>query len=114
MQFVGRDVAKVAVRLSQATPFTGNTVLISRDDEFADALASGLLQNAGPLLLVPRDGPLPQMVRDQISDKQGRSSLLHQHPGTATCKDAPQIFAQFPQRMPKAIAPEFVRDEIAS
>ncbi len=54
-----------------------------------------------------------ELLRDQISDKQGRSSLLHQHPGTATCADAPQIFAQFPQRMPKAITAEFVRDEIA-
>src|SRR5690606_14620913 len=55
-----------------------------------------------------------ELLRERISDQQGRNSLLHQHPGTTGRNDAPQIFTQFPQRMPKAITPEFVRDEIAS
>jgi phosphomethylpyrimidine synthase len=52
-------------------------------------------------------------MRDKIGASQARTSLLHQHPGTEGRVDAPGLFAQFPQRMPKAITAEFVRDEVA-
>ena len=52
-------------------------------------------------------------LREKLSDKQLRNSLLHQHPGTPAREDAPQIFRQFEQNLPQAITPEFVRDEIA-
>jgi phosphomethylpyrimidine synthase len=54
-----------------------------------------------------------ELMRDRISDKETRNSLLHQHPGTEGRPDAPGIFSRFPQRLPKAITPEFVRDEVA-
>jgi phosphomethylpyrimidine synthase len=52
-------------------------------------------------------------LREKLSDQQLRNSLLHQHQGTAGQGDAPQIFSQFPQNLPKFITPEFVRDEVA-
>jgi putative cell wall-binding protein len=59
--------AEVAARLSEATFESAGTVLIGRDDEFADAMTSGLLQADSPLLLVPRDGPVPQRVLDELA-----------------------------------------------
>ena len=48
--------ADVAVRLSETTPFQDvERVVVARDDDFADALASGVMQAAAPLLLVARD-----------------------------------------------------------
>jgi putative cell wall-binding protein len=59
--------AELAVRLSEETPFADVArVVISRDDEFADALASGLMQSDAPLLLVPPQGPVPARVLDEI------------------------------------------------
>ena len=46
--------------------------------------------------------------------KPTAGSLAHQHAGVADRNDAPGIFAQFPQRIPKFITPEFVRDEVAA
>lgn len=59
---------EVAARLAEAT-FADDvdTVLIGRDDVFADSMASGVLQGGSPLLLVPRDGPLPRRVRDELA-----------------------------------------------
>ena len=58
---------EIAARLSEATPFESvDTVLIGRDDEFADALASGVLQDESPLLLLPSDQPVPDRVRDEL------------------------------------------------
>ncbi|HUG87003.1 MAG TPA: cell wall-binding repeat-containing protein, partial [Euzebya sp.] len=59
----------VAVELSRATFADGGaqTVLIGRDDVFADSLASGVAQAEGPLLLVPSAGPVPQVVLDEIA-----------------------------------------------
>ena len=60
--------AEIAVRLSEATPVgTAGRVLISRDDQFADALASGYLQTDAPLLMVPKDGPVPPRVLTEIA-----------------------------------------------
>ena len=58
----------VTVELSQATfPDEGaDVVLIGRSDVFADSLASGVLQDEGPLLLVPTDGPVPAAVSAEI------------------------------------------------
>ena len=54
-----------------------------------------------------------ERLRDQLSDKVPRRSMLHQHPGTSGRADAPGVFAKFPQAMPKYITPEFVCDEVA-
>ena len=57
----------IAVALSQATPLPApDTVLIGRDDDFADALASGVMQSRSPLLLVPSAGPLPETVVEEV------------------------------------------------
>ena len=57
----------IAVALSQATPLPApDTVLIGRDDDFADALASGVIQSRSPLLLVPSAGPLPETVVEEV------------------------------------------------
>ena len=48
-----------------------------------------------------------------FSEKAARQSLDHRHPDGSTRADAPQIFARFPQAMPRQITPEFVRDEVA-
>ena len=52
-------------------------------------------------------------LRDKLSDKEFRNSLLHQHAGTPDLADAPEIFRQYEQNLPKAITPDFVRDEVA-
>lgn len=57
----------VAVAVSQASPVDRvDEVIIARDDAFADALSSGGLQAASPLLLVPSRGPVPRAVADEI------------------------------------------------
>ncbi len=53
-------------------------------------------------------------LRDQFSEAETRQSLLHQHAGTTGRPDAPGIFPRFPQRMPRRMTPEFVRDEVAA
>lgn len=59
--------AELAATISAETFDTGaQRVLISRDDAFADALASGVLQGDAPLLLVPTAGPLPNAVVVEI------------------------------------------------
>ncbi|HUG83805.1 MAG TPA: cell wall-binding repeat-containing protein, partial [Euzebya sp.] len=45
-----------------AAPADVDTVLIGRDDDFADSLSSGYLQQDAPLLLVPGGGPIPPDV----------------------------------------------------
>lgn len=75
----------IALALSNETTFTGNQVILSRDDEFADALASGLLQSDAPLLLVPTSGPIPQGVSDRIASLgAGEAVILG---GTAAISD---------------------------
>lgn len=59
--------AEIAVRLSEATPLQDvQTVVIGRDDRFADALASGVMQDEWPLLLVPSGGPVPPRVVGEL------------------------------------------------
>ncbi|HUG84539.1 MAG TPA: cell wall-binding repeat-containing protein, partial [Euzebya sp.] len=49
----------------------------SRDDNFADALASGLLQREAPLLLVPSQGPVPDRILAEIQRLgAGRATIL--------------------------------------
>lgn len=77
----------LAVRILEATPFPEpvETVLVSRDDRFADALASGLLQDAAPLLLLPTDGPLPAEVAATLDRlAPGRAIVLG---GTSAVSD---------------------------
>lgn len=73
---VGVSNVDVAVRLSETTPFSGDTVVISRDDEFADALASGVLQADAPLLLVPTGGPLPAGVLQRMTDLAPQRAVI--------------------------------------
>jgi phosphomethylpyrimidine synthase len=54
-----------------------------------------------------------ERMHSQFSATQPRDSLLQQHPGAQGRADAPGVFSQFPQRMPRVITPEFVRDEVA-
>lgn len=60
--------SEIAVEISRGTPrqLPVGRVLIARDDAFADALASGVLQAAAPLLLVPRVGPIPGHVIEEL------------------------------------------------
>lgn len=57
----------MALRLAEVTVDSAETVLIARDDNYADALASGALQADAPLLLLPTAGPVPAAVMDRIS-----------------------------------------------
>ncbi|MEE8603644.1 cell wall-binding repeat-containing protein [Euzebya tangerina] len=61
--------AELSVAISQEMPDDAviDEVLIARDDDFADALASGALQGTRPLLLIPGQGELPAIVGDEIS-----------------------------------------------
>lgn len=67
----------VALELSAlAFPDGGvDTVLVGRDDVFADSLASGAAQADGPLLLVPQAGPVPGDVMAEI-ERLGASRAL--------------------------------------
>ncbi|HUG84283.1 MAG TPA: cell wall-binding repeat-containing protein [Euzebya sp.] len=59
--------AEIAVRLSEGTPLADtSTVVVARDDQFADALASGVLQHDHPMLLVPSTGPIPERVAGEL------------------------------------------------
>lgn len=51
-----------------AAAAAADTLLIARDDNFADALASGVLQGHAPLMLVPSNGPLPDDVARRLAD----------------------------------------------
>jgi putative cell wall-binding protein len=69
--------AEIAVRLSEQTPLPDtSTVLIARDDRFADALASGVLQRTSPLLLVPTTGPIPPRVVGEIARLQATRAIV--------------------------------------
>ncbi|MGI9018161.1 MAG: DVUA0089 family protein [Euzebya sp.] len=69
--------AEIAVRLSEATDLASvQRVVISRDDNFADALASGLLQRNAPLLLVPPNGPVPPRVLGEIQRVGAGEALI--------------------------------------
>jgi phosphomethylpyrimidine synthase len=55
-----------------------------------------------------------QNANREIGDpREPRDSLFQQHPGAPGGTDAPELFAQFPQRLPAVITPEFVREEVA-
>ena len=63
----GISNVEIAVALSQSTfAAPPSSVVVSRDDEFADALSSGVMQADRPLLLVPTNGPIPPRVREEI------------------------------------------------
>ncbi|HUG85792.1 MAG TPA: cell wall-binding repeat-containing protein [Euzebya sp.] len=70
--------ADIAVRVSAATFDTAATVLIGRDDVFADSMASGLLQGAegAPLLLTPPSGPLSADAVDQITQLGATNAIV--------------------------------------
>ncbi|MEZ5405747.1 MAG: phosphomethylpyrimidine synthase ThiC [Verrucomicrobiia bacterium] len=57
-----------------------------------------------------------EMLREQFGETQSRQELTHQHQGSQERNDGfqPSIFHRFPQRLPKTITPEFVRDEVAA
>ena len=62
------DTVEIVSRLAEAT-FDGPTqrVLIGREDNFADNMASAVMQSEAPLLLVPTEGPISQRVRDLLA-----------------------------------------------
>ena len=54
-------------------------------------------------------------LREKFGENVDRNSLLQQHGGSPTQSQfQPSVFQRFPQRMPKFITPEFVRDEVAA
>lgn len=63
----GPDGVQAAAQLSQATSSEATTrVMLASDATFADALASAILQQDGPLLLVPPTLPLPGEVIGEL------------------------------------------------
>jgi phosphomethylpyrimidine synthase len=55
----------------------------------------------------------------RVSDQRGdiiRNDINKQHAGSSSLQDSttPSVFRRFPQRIPKEITPEFVRDEVAA
>ena len=63
----GPEGAQAAAQLSQATSSEGTSrVMLASDASFADALASAVLQQDGPLLLVPPTLPLPGAVIGEL------------------------------------------------
>ena len=63
----GPEGVQVAVQLSQQTDTEGvQRVLLASDSSFADALASAVLQQTGPLLLVPSSLPIPGEVTAEL------------------------------------------------
>ncbi len=50
---------------------------------------------------------------ERFSAGAASNDLLKQHPGGGARGDAPELFARFPQAIPKKITPEFVREEVA-
>ncbi|MGY8671604.1 MAG: phosphomethylpyrimidine synthase ThiC [Verrucomicrobiia bacterium] len=52
-------------------------------------------------------------LREKMSADQPRSSLLHELPNTDSQKNAPGVFSQYPQNMPRRVTAEFVRAEVA-
>jgi putative cell wall-binding protein len=70
------SAAELAVRMSAGTVDLGSSVLIGRDDAFADAMASAVLQDEAPLLLVPRELPLPEVVVGEIERLGAARAIL--------------------------------------
>ncbi len=76
-EFVGDVPVEQALSASTQTFLRADQVLIARDDEFADTLASALLQGRpAPLLLVPGSGPLPPAVASHIQDLGASSAVI--------------------------------------
>ncbi|CAN5617184.1 phosphomethylpyrimidine synthase ThiC [soil metagenome] len=57
-----------------------------------------------------------ELLRGEFGEANERHSLNQQHKGSQERNDGfqPSVFRRFPQRTPKVITPEFVRDEVAS
>src|SRR5204862_5676361 len=60
-----------------------------------------------------------EALKLRMTDHESRDSLRHQHPGSdhhqpSTANYQPSVFRRFPQRIPRVITPEFVRDEVAA
>ncbi len=56
-----------------------------------------------------------EALREEAGGGVGRSSLWHEHAGAASNPAVqPGVFRRFPQRMPRWVTPEFVRDEVAA
>jgi phosphomethylpyrimidine synthase len=57
-----------------------------------------------------------ELLSEKFGEKQSRQELTQQHQGSQERNDdfQPSVFRRFPQRIPKFITPEFVRDEVAA
>ena len=55
-------------------------------------------------------------LKDEFGEKAARNDLAQQHRGSQDRRDGfqPGIFSRFPQRIPRVITPDFVRDEVAA
>lgn len=68
--------AELSAELAERALVQADRVLIARDDNFADALASGMLQADAPLLLVPSGGPVPDVVMSQVRRLGASAAVL--------------------------------------
>ncbi|MEI7731368.1 MAG: phosphomethylpyrimidine synthase ThiC [Verrucomicrobiota bacterium] len=55
-----------------------------------------------------------EFLAEPPAEQAPRNSPRHQHQGPGDRADAPEVFRRFPQRIPRCITPEFVREEVAS
>ena len=57
-----------------------------------------------------------EKLKDAFGETRERNRLTQQHQGSQERRDGfqPGLFARFPQRLPRMITPEFVRDEVAA
>ncbi|KAB2643566.1 MAG: phosphomethylpyrimidine synthase ThiC [Verrucomicrobia bacterium] len=74
----------------------------------------GIITPEMEFIAIRENQGLEHLERNQAG---ARNRLEHRHPGSqedATSEYTPSVFKRFPQRIPKFITPEFVREEVAS
>jgi len=85
-RLAGETRYETAVEISQhAFPDSAAIVYVARADAYADALAGGTLTR-GPILLVPKCGTVPQVVRDEIR-RLAPSEIIALGGDAAVCDD---------------------------
>jgi phosphomethylpyrimidine synthase len=77
----------------------------------------GIITPEMEFIAIRENQQLASLKEERGSKKEeSRNSLNHRHEGSQERNDGfqPSIFGRFPQRIPKVITPEFVRDEVAA
>ena len=72
---VGVDRYDTAVRVARTLLPDSDVLAVARADAFPDALSAGGVvgPRGGPVLLAPREGAVPTVVRDLLCERQGRT-----------------------------------------